>query len=335
MVMERAARPYIAAAAMLAAAGLIAATPTLTPSLPDVQVPRIGLTSDTMNAPGDAGIFQSLLHWFEGDQNQSSIQIPDAPNDDFFTGQGGLLSELPSGLGDEQELAESVQQLLLAGENLLLDTDQGSFSSALGAGESIDAPALNASGFVPSGAGAAGAVASQDAVVTSDVSTIVGSAAAVNAIAQLQSDIEAFQNALLAAEQSFNATLVNHELALEQATFGNDNVLNGVVNQGFDALNSALGAQEQILNNLLGITSPEDFTQALLSVGGSDDTSGGILGEIAGLQSSDFQNLFADFKGDLFVAALQNFFNFDTFGTDLTPLFSDAENIIDAFFGTT
>jgi hypothetical protein len=237
-------------------------------------------------------------------------------------------------LGDDQELAESWQQLLLAGENLLLDTGPGSFSSTLGAGDGIDPSAVNASGFVPSAAGAAGAVAGQDAAVTSDVSTIVGSTAAVNAIAQLQSDIDTFQNDLLTAEQSFNSALVSHELDLEQAAFGDGTALNGVVNSGFDALNSTLGAQEQSLNNLLGITSPEDFTQALLNVGGSEDTSGALLGEIAGLQSSDFQNLFADFKGDLFVAALQNFFNFDNFGTDLTPLFSDAENIIDAFFGT-
>jgi hypothetical protein len=96
MVMERAARPYIAAAAILAAGGLIAATPTLTPSLPDVQVSRIGLTSDTMNAPGDAGFFQSLLHWFEGDQNSRSFRFPTRPTMTFSPAKGGCFQRFPA-----------------------------------------------------------------------------------------------------------------------------------------------------------------------------------------------------------------------------------------------
>jgi hypothetical protein len=334
--MERATRPCIVAAAVLATGGLIAVTPAMTPTLPDVQVPNIDLTADTVTDSGDLGILHSILALFAGDQNQSLVPI-DTPNDDLFSGQGGFLSEILSGAGasdGQPEFTEDFQQLLLDIDNALFGTGGGSFLDTAGAGEGIDAPPVNASGFAPGTAGAGG-VAGQDAAVSSDVSAVAGSAAAVTA-AQLQSDIEAFQSDLLSAEGAFNSALVEHELALEQAAFGDDNVLNGVVNQGFSAVNSAFAAQEQSLNDLLGITTSTDVTQSLLSVGGSGAASGSdlpVLADIAGLQPSDFDDLFANFKGDLFATALQNFFNFSDLDTDLTPLFSDASSIIDAIFG--
>jgi hypothetical protein len=337
MDMERATRPCIVAAAVLATGGLIAVTPAVTPTLPDVQVPNIDLTADSVNDSGDLSIFHSLLALFAGDQDQSLFQIPDTPNDDLFSGQGGLFSEILSGggaSGGQPEFAEDFQQLLLDVDNALFGTGGGSFLGTVGAGEDIDAPPLNASGFAPGTAGVGG-VAGQDAAVSSDVSAVAGSAAAVTA-AQLQADIEALQGDLLSAEGAFNSALVEHELALMQAAFGDDNALNGVVIQSFSALNSAFAAQEQSLNELLGISTSADFTQSLVNVGGSSDVSGSdlpILTDIAGLQPSDFDDLFANFKGDLFATALQNFFNFSDLDTDLTPLFSDASNIIDVFFG--
>jgi hypothetical protein len=340
MDMERAARPYIAAAAVLATGGLIAATPAVTPTLPDVQIPNIGLTAETINDPGDLSIFQSLLQGLH-ESDQALIDGLTNSNDALVSGPDNFIESIVNTLpAEDQALAENWEQLLLDAENALFGTGGGSFLGVLGAGEGIDPPVLNTSGFAPSAAGGAGGVAGQDAVVTSDVSTVVGyasGAAAASTLAQLQDDIAAFQSDLLAAEQGFNAALVEHELALEQATFGDENALNGVVNQSFSALNATFGAQEQNLNDLLGVTSPQDFTQTLLNVGGFDGASGAdqsLLAEVEGLQSSDFEDLFANFKGDLFATALQNFFNFSSLDTDLTPLFADASNIIDAMFGS-
>jgi hypothetical protein len=341
--MEQVARPYIATAAILAAGGLIAATPTLGSLRPEVHLPNIQLSAETMNDAGGASFFDSLLHWFSGDQDLSLFPISGTPNDDVVTDGVNFLESLESaGVSDGQISPTEIGQLYADLDTLLLGGGQGSFQ---GIGEGLDAADVNAPGFLPAGAVGADAnvggfqgATSAEAMVLGDLSAVSaywGSAAATTALAQLQADIEAFQSSLIDAEQTFNAALLTKELALQQAAFGDGNALNGVFTDGFQAFNSELVAQEQALNTLLG--AGDQTPQAL---GLAAEPNDGLLAAIAGLQPADFDHLFDNFNSTMFATALQGFFNTliggpfadDSFVTGLAPIFGDASSILDGLF---
>src|SRR5699024_5836524 len=118
-----------------------------------------------------------------------------------------------------------------------------------------------------------------------------------------------------------------------QAAFGSADALNGVVNQGFDAFNTLFAAKEQALNSLLGAGDVP-----VLDV---DQNLSPLLAEVAGLQFSDFNNLFANFDDALFSSAAQCFlttlvgspFADAIAATSLTPIFADATDFLDNILG--
>ncbi len=292
--MERAARPYIAAAAVLAAGGLIAATPAVTPSLPDVQVPNIGLTSDTANDPGAADIFQLLL---DNQANQSLIDSVNTFNGDLAGADGKLIDSIVSSLpaGDQAAVENAVQQFL-DGANPLLGAGGDSFLGTLGAGAGLDPTTLNLDGGASQAADPALGTNQLAAVQTGDL-------ASNGVINVVQTAAASFYDDLVASEAAFNASLASQEQAIEQAVLGNNSALGGVADQSFQLFNAMYQAQEQGFNGVVGVTDggPVGSVADLQTM---FDQSQGLLAAITALQASDFENAFANYDADAANTAL-------------------------------
>ena len=96
-------------------------------------------------------------------------------------------------------------------------------------------------------------------------------------------DVAGFNAALFAAEQNFGGQLGAAEVQLEQAMFGTDSALNGVVNRLFNTVNLMFDGPLQSFNGLIGLTAaPRDLTAALI-VGGDQTFNDGSVGGLTGM----------------------------------------------------
>jgi hypothetical protein len=331
MDMERATRPCIVAAAVLATGGLIAVTPAVTPTLPDVQVPNIDLTADTAGMDADVSFLQQLAEAQISSNSQlgdqESVFDPGLVTDE--TKFDGMLPGSDNALNDVLNINESA---------LDAELNSGDTANSLSAGLALSP--------LPDGGSAAGAAGSSDPSVASAASDVT----ALSTSATLQTAAADFYSTLLSNEQDFNTDLVGNEQAIVDAVSGNDGTLNDVVTHGFNLFNMLYAAQELGLNGVVGVHGdgydPQDFTQALLlgdpdGVGGIQgmfDQSQALLAAIAALQASGFTGLSDNLDTDALNTALLDFLTTasgspfgDAFDTALAP---DASNIIDAIFGT-
>ncbi|WP_082973473.1 PE family protein [Mycobacterium sp. E2327] len=100
-----------------------------------------------------------------------------------------------------------------------------------------------------------------------------------------------FTNNLVHSELAFNHSLIANEMGLEQAVFGTNHALNGVVNDVYNFWNLMLGTGEQTANSLVGAQVPANFTASLL-VGDSYQVIGG--GQVGGLLGALDQKVLFD-----------------------------------------
>jgi hypothetical protein len=238
--MEQVARRYItAAAAVTAAAGLIAAIPALTPSLPDVQVRGTDLTANVSDLPGSevTALYDVIQQEFSG--NTDAVQNAIAPGE-VFSGDDGIAF----GGGDPSLTADdtTVDPSLVTG---LLG---GSFDPAvISAGPLVGVePGVNAVGGGTSG----GLFGGTDALTSAAVSFIALSAA--DLVPALQAAYQGFTSAVVAAEMAYNDALVNTQVDTVERFFGSGNTASDFISWIFSNNNMLLAQNETALNNLIG-----------------------------------------------------------------------------------
>lgn len=151
-------------------------------------------------------------------------------------------------------------------------------------------------------AGANAYAGAEAGVVQAMQSTVAAPAQAVSAATsvggifqQLESAQIGFNTNLVAAELTFNHQLVTGEVALEQAIFGTDSALNGVINRSFNVGNLLWGTAQQTVNTLVGAPVPANMTPGLLLSNTGVFNSGAIGGPLGAFDQSLVVG--ADFAG--------------------------------------
>lgn len=325
--MELIARPQVAAVAVVVAAGgLIAAAPGATPSMPDVQVPNIGLTAELSDIQGSQT--EAFYDLITRELSSNTNLVPDQVDLDktFVSGGGNVLNGAVDRLFNVQDT--------------LQDYHENSLNSLLGT--NFDAGAIQnlLAGLDPAHAFGGGATGGLLGVSDQNPDQVANTANALGVTASnLLNQLPSFDENLIQAELAFNQHLVSSETTAAQQVFNGDvNPLNGLVNQLFNAHNAMLEQQENLLNNLLGASYAADEIHSSLLVGpyGDDGAAiGGLigvfdqylpsLGELVGFSQADWTDLFgvtASQWGDLFGATDANFFTDVLASLDWSSLFS-------------
>ncbi|MBS9535416.1 hypothetical protein KIH27_17670 [Mycobacterium sp. M1] len=366
--MELAARPYAVATAALVAGGLMAAAPVVA-TLPGVQLRDVALT--TGFSLGDIASQQLS-------QNSDLITGFLTSNGKLVADQAGQVDKLAEMLvgsdatGFQTHAAQQAVFQFFDANNALTNINQAALLGLLGARGTVDTdgaftstdlPNLNGSLIVDDNHTASFNFAGLEAAIGHYLGAAAFFQAAQSGINpehgdsgdafnQLVASVTTFNQALVAAEQNFNTDLLSDQVALEQAIFGNDSALNGIVNRGFNSFNMLFDAQQQSLNGFLGVTGydPQELTSSLLqgsseqtfndgSIGGLQgmfDQNLAMLADIAGLKGDDFTDLFKSFDADAFSEASKSLFETlaggpfgDVFGADgaFATLMTDLGNM--------
>ncbi|BBZ51451.1 PE family protein [Mycobacterium heidelbergense] len=99
-----------------------------------------------------------------------------------------------------------------------------------------------------------------------------------NLLQQLEAAEINFNTNLVNGELSLNHWLLTNEVGLEQAIFGTNSALNGVINRGFNAGNLLVGTGEQAINSLVGAPAPTSLTSSLLTGSAAQVFNSGAIG---------------------------------------------------------
>lgn len=381
--MERAARPVLTAGAALVAGSFTAVVPVAAP-LPGVEISQVRLTTSAL----DPVVEQQL-------QNSSNfieniIQFDTQLVDGFHP---SLISWLLPGAAGNEPLANDAAAHLINGGALLNGAGQASNLGLSGARGTLD-EAGNFTAFNPddlrsallidtnqsdipgaaalNGYGGLEGAVGQYTVFGSELAKLMGGDFVPQShFDVLVADLNAFNDGLLGAENTFNTDLIAAEMALAKALYGTDGAYDGAVSRIFDSVNMMYDGQEQYLNGVLGLDyNPQDLTGSLLvtpvGAGGPDalngpvvDGVGGQLGSIMGLNDQQlltWLDLGAVLSGQApsgipdgftpdpalvssaftdLLQVLQTGPFGDVFLTDLSPIFTDLTGIVGAVFGIT
>lgn len=238
--MGQVARRYVtAAAALSAAAGLVVASPTMTPSLPDVQVRATDLTANVSDLHGSEinSLYEHIQQEFSG--NTDAIQQDIGPGG-LFAGADDL------GLGGGSPTL-NVDDLTLD-ENALNNLVGAGFDSSVIQAPVADVDPSDANVFAGNTPG--GIFSASDQAVSAATNFIAVSAA--DLLPGLQAAYQTMTEGLVAAELAFNSVLVNTQLDTVERIFGNNTAASDFVSWVFSLNNAALAQNENMLNSLLG-----------------------------------------------------------------------------------
>lgn len=292
--MQLAARSYVAAAAALAAGGMIAVTPAKTePVFHPGAVQLAGTGSDIALADP-----LQTLQLDELSFNAALVTQELGVNGDLVAAEESLASSIASAFPSATViggggLSGAVDRLFDANNLLVVGTSENLYDSLFG-GDNFDPVAINSSLIISAG----NATTGPGLYASPDVGAAVGnpvvgapflsgqiggvegatgnSLAAYNEfiafvntqygltladfpatnVPVLGEAIIAFNNALIADELAFNVNLLDEEVAAEVATFGSNNALNGIIDRLINVDNLELSTAENTLNSLIGATDP-------------------------------------------------------------------------------
>jgi hypothetical protein len=308
--MQLAAPSYVAAAAALAAGGMIAVTPAKTE--PDFHPGAVQLAA----TGSDIALADPLqtLQLDELSSNAALVMQELGLNGDLVAAEESLASSIASAFPSATAIGGSglsgaVDRLFDANNLLVVGTSENLYDSLFG-GDNFDPVAINSSLIISAGNATTGPglYASPDAgapvvgapFLSGQIGGVEGatgnSLAAYNEfiaflntqygltladfaatnVPVLGEAMIAFNNDLIADELAFNVNLLDEEVAAEVAAFGSNNALNGIIDRLINVDNLELATAENTLNSLIGATdptiSPADLTQSLLTGVGSSPT---------------------------------------------------------------
>ena len=293
--MEHAARPYGAAAVIVAAGALVLTAPMAAPSGPDPQLSGVELTAlvdlqqtpveDLMQAGTDA--HTSL----PGDTAAASFI--DNPLFNIDTSQlGDMGQDVVNGLLGPDFGGQSITDVLTGLDPGLLDMSAVGGNAGL-----LAAPGLAA--ISAADASSAGAVAGVQALVTAE---------------------QNFVDALVLQEEAFNAAIVANQATAVSDVFGDNTALSELATQLFGAQNALLYHQESLLNGMLFAQNGVDPSSLGLGAGdlsGLSDSAQATLSAVGGLDGSDWSALAQLTPADW--SELIDAGNFSNFYTDVLP----------------
>lgn len=261
-------RCITAAVALTAAGGLAVAVPTLTPSLPDVQVRETDLAANVSDLQGSeiSSLYEHVRQEFSGptDAVQHSIGVGD-----LFSDQGGLG---------------------LAGSGPMLNADDPSFddsfvSNLIGGGLDpavIQGPPLldPVPANVFPGGTSGGLFGATEQTISNAMANFIAFSAA-DAIPGLQAAYQALTEGLVAAELAYNSALVNSQMDTVDQFFGSNTAASDFIDWVLSLNNASLAQTETALNSLLGANfDPEAINSSLV---GALNSPGFTVGDWAAL----------------------------------------------------
>lgn len=240
--MEQVARRNITTvAALVAAAGLIAVVPTVTPTLPDVQVRPADLRANVSDVQGSEinALYEHIQHEFGG---AGEPILHDVGTGDLLADDGGMG---PGGGSPSLNIDE-------------LTLDENSVNNLIGAGLDpavIQEPPIGtigtADGAAVGGGSASSGLFSFSENAASAVTNFVALSAA-DSLPMLQAAYQSLTDGLVALELAYNDALVSLQMEAVQQSFGSDNSASDFISWVFSVNNAALAYNETTLNTLLG-----------------------------------------------------------------------------------
>lgn len=269
--MEEAGRRYLtAAAALIAAAGLVAAVPAVILSLPDVQVRETELAASVADLQGSeiSALYEQAQQEFSGptDAVQNAI------------GPGDLFSDHEDLGLDGGSPTLNVDDLTLA-ENALSNLIGAGFDPTVIQGPPITGiDPTNANIFDGNTPG--GLFGANDQGVSSAAASVI-SIFAADAIPALQAAYQSATESLVAAEMAYNSALVNAQIETVDRFFGTNSPAGDFINWVLSLNNTTLAQTETALNSLLGANFDPEAIQG--SLVGALNSGGFTLNDWAGL----------------------------------------------------
>lgn len=295
--MDRVARRHLTAAA---AAALVAATPTVLPSLPSAQVRGVHLAanvSDLLNA-------QLNTLYTQIQQEVSAHAAPGISIAELFTdhdsGDPGMAGLAPG--GEDLTLdTNSVNQLIGPGFDPTVVDGTTILSSILPDASSFDAAAP-------------GGIFSANEQVVSAFANFASFSAA-DMIPVMQTAYQTFTNAVVAAELAVNAAIVNAQMSAAEHLVNSGEAPGDFVSWVFSANNATLAEHENMLNSLLGVNfDPDAIHSSLVGAFSAEGMGASDWAALLGIDSAQLSQ-FVEASG------VSDFLAWLT-GMDWTTLFS-------------